>query len=76
MTLLEDDICDLLPLFRGRIDAGRIVCTRMEQEDGALRSGTERVYEAYKVESDRLGIVIGVVYRVDANVLEDREVVN
>ena len=75
MTLLQHYVCDLTPLFLGRIYSGRIMSTGVKEEDGAVRSGGKGAEELITSEADGLGIVVLVGGRIDPDVLEDSEVV-
>lgn len=76
MALLKQDVCELLPLFWGRVNTRRIVCTGVDQEHGAPWSFKEGIQESREVKADRLGIVIRIIYRIDTDVLEDSKVVH
>jgi len=75
MSLFEHDIGDLLPLFMGGIYACRVVRAGVKEEDGLVYRGGERFEERGECKSDGWGVVVWVVDRCDADVLEDRVVV-
>ena len=71
----EETIRDGGPLlFRG-VDTCRVVCARMQQEHRALRSTLQRRDEPIKVERDRFGVVIRIRALLDADILEDSEMI-
>jgi len=71
----EENIRDGRPLFFRGVDACRVVCARMQQEYRALRSTVQRRDEPIKVERDRFGVVIRIRALLDADILEDSEMV-
>ena len=76
MLLRKEDARDGRPLvFRG-VDARRIVCACVQQEHRALRSALKRGDEPIKVEADRFGIVIRIHALLDADILEDGEMID
>lgn len=52
------------------------MCTRMDQKYRSLRGCLERVDESFKVETDRFGIVVGILDRFDPNISENSKVVD
>lgn len=75
MSLLEEDVTDLLPLVSSRIHTRGVVGAGVEEEDGLSRGSTEEGSVGLKGESDRLGIVVRVVDRRTPDVREDGLVV-
>ena len=75
MTLLQHHICNLTPLFLGRIYASRVVSAGVKEEDGTVRSGGKSAEELIAGKADSLGVVILVGGRVYSDVLEDSKVV-
>lgn len=69
MLLLQNYICNSLPLFARWVHAGWVVSTCMKKEDGSLRCGLKGREEARKVKTDSFGVVVWVVYRFNTNVL-------
>lgn len=47
----------------------------MQQNDGSFRHVLDRLDKAFKVQVDRLGVVVGVGNGVQAHVADDRVVV-
>ena len=76
MSFLQNDICDLAPLFLCGINTSRVVCASVQEEDGARWSGGKRFEEGIVCESDRLGIVVWVSQRLDLDIAEDGKVVD
>jgi hypothetical protein len=75
MALFEKDGSRAGPLFAGEVDTRRVVGACVEEEDGLGRGGFECFGEAFKVESDGLGVVVGVVVDGDSEGVEDGPVV-
>jgi len=71
----EENARDGRPLlFRG-VDTCGVVCARMQQEHRALRGTLQRRDEPIKVERDRFGVVIRIHVLLDADILEDGEMI-
>jgi hypothetical protein len=60
MSLCEDDISNLSPLFPRGINTGRVVRTSVQEENRAFRGGLEGVDEWLVGEPDRFGVVVRV----------------
>lgn len=75
VTLLQNHVCDLTPLFPGRVYTGRVVSAGVKEDDGTFRSGCESTEELVAGEADSLGIVVLVGEGFDSDVPEDSEVV-
>lgn len=75
VPLLLDDTGHLLPLLRGRVDAGRIVGTGVEEEDTAQRRSLEVSHHALKIKADRVLVVVAILLDFEAGVGEDGFVV-
>lgn len=75
VVVLLADLGDLLPLVGGRVDAGGVVGTGVEEDGGTGRDGLEVSNHAVEVEGDGLFVVVAVVARLEAGVLEDGLVV-
>lgn len=61
MTLEDEDLGNLLPLVASGVHARRVVGARMQKEDGLRRRRAKETKEGVEAESDRLGVVVGVV---------------
>lgn len=62
MFFLFHHIADLLPLILCRIDAGRIVCTGVEEDNAGFRCGLEIRYHSIKIQSNGILVVIAVFF--------------
>ena len=72
---LEEDRDDLLPLFAGRVDSGRVVRARVDEDDGLQGDVAKEREEVVEREADRFRVVVGVVDGRAADVGEDGLVV-
>jgi hypothetical protein len=75
VSLLLEDLCNLLPLVAGRVDACGVVRARVEEDDGLGGGCPEKVEEGLEREADRRGVVVRVVDRGQADAVEDGLVV-
>ena len=76
VLLRKEDARDGRPLlFRG-VDTRGIVRARVQQEHRALRRALKRGDEPIKVEPDRFGVVIRIHALLDADILEDGEMID
>jgi hypothetical protein len=71
VTLPYHHVRNPAPLFPGRIYAGRVVSTGVEEEDGTVWSVGEGGEEFVVSEAGSLGIVVLVSQRINSDVLED-----
>jgi hypothetical protein len=72
----EEDVRELLPLLARRVDARGVVRARVQEEDAPRRRGLERGDDPVEREPDGRGVEVRVRLRVDADVPEDRKVVD
>lgn len=75
VLLLLEDLGNLFPLLARRVDAGRVVRARVQEEDGLFRRFPEKVEERRQVEADRFRVVVRVIDRGQADAVEDGLVV-
>ena len=75
VTLLQHDVCDLAPLFPGRVYTGWVVSTGVKEDDGTVRGGGNGAKELVAGKADGLGVVVVVGEGFDSDVPEDSEVV-
>lgn len=75
VTLLLHDGGNLLPLLSGRIDAGGVVSTSVQEEDASLGGGLDVSNHALKVEADSIFVVVAVLLNLEARVTENGLVV-
>lgn len=66
---------NLLPLLRCRINPRRIVRTRMKEENRLLRRLIQSARESRKVQPNRLGVIVRILHRRDANIFKYRMVI-
>jgi hypothetical protein len=71
VLLVLDEVRQFLPLGVGRVDAGRVVRARVEEDDGALGRGRNVGLHAGKVEADRLLVEVAVLLDLEARVARD-----
>jgi len=76
VVLLYHHVCDLTPLFPGRIYTGWVVSTGMKENDGTVRSGGNGAKELVAGEADGLGVIVLVGDRFDSDVPEDGDVID
>lgn len=75
MSLCEEDVGDLGPLFTSRIHSSWVVRTSVKKENGLGRCSSEEGEIFREGESDRLGVVVRVVNGCAAYVGENRFVI-
>ena len=75
VSLVLDDLADLLPLLLGRVNTGGVVGAGMEQEDATLGSGLDVGNQALEVEADGVLVVVAVLLDLEAGIAEDGLVV-
>lgn len=75
MTLGDEDLGNLRPLLTSRINTSRVVSAGVEEEDGLSRRRTEEVEESGEIETNGLGVVVGVINGSASDAVEDRLVV-
>ncbi|KAI6768913.1 hypothetical protein HG531_011102 [Fusarium graminearum] len=75
VTLLLDDVRDLLPLLLGRVNTSGVVSTGVEKEDTAVGGRLDISNQALEVKADGLLVVVAVLLNLEAGVVEDGLVV-
>lgn len=75
MPPLKHHIRDLLPLLLRRVHTRRVMCTGVQEEDGACGGGAEVREEGGVGEAYCEGVVVWVVDWFDGDVFEDRVMV-
>ena len=75
VTPISYSNCNLLPLFRGRVNTGRIVGTCMKEYNGAFGGGLDGGEHAFKVETLGLCAEVGVCLDGQVDIGEDLVVV-
>lgn len=71
MFPLQEHVRDGVPLLRRWVHARRIVRARMQEEHGPFGRVVQRADKSGIVEPDGLGVVVRVVFGLNADVLED-----
>lgn len=76
VSALRDNIRNLRPLLARRVDTRGIVCTRVDEEDGAWFCGLEESEVFVERKSNGGRIVVGVCFKLNTDAAEDLEVVD
>lgn len=76
MLLLSDNDSQLLPLVEGRVDTGRVMGARVQQDNGTLGSSLDGSLHALKVEAIGLLGEVRVVGNLETDVSKDLLVVS
>jgi hypothetical protein len=76
VTLLLDNIRDLLPLLLARVNTSGVVSTSVEKEDTAVGGRLDVSNQTLKVEADGLLVIVAVLLNLKAGVVEDGLVVS
>lgn len=80
MSLLQEDLGELRPLFLRRVDASRVMRACVQEKHGTRRSVQQILLQPLEIKPDilwllRLVIPVSIFLRTDTNVLEYREMV-
>lgn len=75
MALGDENLGNLLPLLASGVDSGRVVGAGVEEEDGLSGRRAKEIEEGRQVETDGLGVVVGVVDGSTSDAVEDGLVV-
>lgn len=75
MSLLLEELADLLPLLLSRVDSGGVVGAGVEEDEGVVGGSLEIGDQTIKVEANGLFVVVFVLLDLQARVEEDGLVV-
>lgn len=75
VSSILDCLRDLLPLLERRVDSRRIMRTCVEQEHASLGCSFNIAHHPFKVEANRLLIVVSVLLHLKAGILEHSRMV-
>lgn len=75
MLLGPNDLSKLLPLIKRRVDSSGVVSTRVQENDGLIRSVLDRLLHPLKVQSLSLLVEVRVVGCGKTDIVEDLVVV-
>ncbi len=76
MSLLQEYITDLAPLFACGVDASRIVGACVKEYCGTVRKGIEGIEQGMESQSNGLGVVVWVCNGLNTDIAEDSKVIN